>query len=57
MSIESIADTIKPKSDQLNSDDLIAGPMTVTILGVRRGSTREQPVIIDIDGGHMPYKP
>ena len=57
MSIESITDTIKPKSDQLNSDDLIAGPMTVTILGVRRGSTREQPVIIDIDGGHMPYKP
>ena len=57
MSIESIADTIKPKSQQLNADDLIAGPMTVTILGVRRGSTREQPVIIDIDGGHMPYMP
>lgn len=57
MSIESIADTIKPKSTQLNADDLIAGPMTVTILGVRRGSTREQPVIIDIDGGNMPYMP
>lgn len=57
MTIESIADTIKPKSDQLNADDLIAGPLVVTITNVRRGATREQPVIIDIDGGHMPYKP
>lgn len=57
MTIESISDTIKPKSQQLNADDLIAGPMTVTITNVRRGSTREQPVIIDIDGGNMPYMP
>lgn len=57
MSIESIADTIKPKSDQLNFDDLIAGSINVTIKNVRRGSSKEQPVIIDIDGGNMPYKP
>lgn len=50
--------TIKPKSDQLNADDLIAGPITVTILNVTvKDSEGEQPVVIDIDGGHKPYKP
>lgn len=46
---------IKPKSDQLNADDLLTGSITVTIVDVRRGS-KEQPVIIDING-LMPYKP
>lgn len=52
----SLRDTIAPKSDQLNADDLIAGPIAVKVLGVRRGSN-DQPVIIDIDGGRQPYKP
>lgn len=51
-----LRDTIAPKSDQLNADDLIAGPITVTIQGVRRGA-QDQPVVIDIDGGYQPYKP
>lgn len=54
--VSSLKDTIVPKSDQLNADDLISGPITVNILNVRRGS-RDQPVIIDIDGGKQPYKP
>lgn len=49
-------DTITPNSDQLNADDMITGPITVTITGVRRGS-KDQPVILDIDGGYQPYKP
>jgi hypothetical protein len=49
--------TIVPKSDQLNADDLLTGPITVTITGVRRGSV-EQPVIVDIEGYEgRPYKP
>lgn len=36
-----------PKSDQVNADDLIGGPITVTIAGVRKGSA-EQPVNIDL---------
>ena len=48
-------DTIIPKSDQLNYDDLLAGPITVQITGVKRGS-KEQPVIIAIEG-YEPYKP
>lgn len=53
---EGLLDTIKPKSDQLNADDLIAGPITVTVIGVRRGSA-DQPVIVGVDGGFQPYKP
>ena len=54
--VTNLADTIKPKSDQLNADDMLTGPITVIVKGVRRGSTVEQPVFIDIDGW-MPYKP
>lgn len=50
-----LRDTIVPKSDQLNADDLIAGPMTVKITGVKRGDS-EQPVIVALDG-QRPYKP
>lgn len=49
--------TIIPKSDQMNSDDLIAGPLTIRITGVR-GTDGEQPVAIDFEGdGGKPYKP
>ncbi len=51
-----IAKTIVPKSDQLNAEDLLTGPLTVTIVDVRQGSA-EQPVAIMIDGGRQPYKP
>ena len=54
--INDLRDTIIPKSDQLNSDDLLTGPINVTVTGVRRGS-RDQPVEVHIDGGHKPFKP
>ena len=56
--VTSLGDTIKPKSDQLNADDLITGPINVTITGVRRGS-QDQPVIIDVVGDEtlQPFKP
>lgn len=47
---------IVPKSDQLNSDDLIAGPITITITGVSV-KTGEQPIAISYDGDKgKPYK-
>jgi hypothetical protein len=49
---------IVPKSDQINSDDLIAGPLTITITGVSIRPGTEQPVSINFDGdGGKPYKP
>ena len=47
---------IEPKSDQLNADDLIGGPITVTITNARSGESVSQPWIIEIEG-HRPYKP
>lgn len=47
-----------PKSDQLNADDLIGGPLTVTISRVRASeSTPDQPVEVHIEGSDKPYKP
>ena len=51
-----IAKSIVPKSDQLNAEDLLSGPITVTVTDVQQG-TAEQPIAILIDGGKQPYKP
>lgn len=49
--------SIAPKSDQLNADDLIAGPKTITVTGVRIAAG-EQPVSISYEGdGGKPWKP
>jgi hypothetical protein len=49
---------IAPRSDQLNADDMIGGPRTITISRVRASeSTPEQPVEIHIEGSDKPYKP
>lgn len=50
--------TIIPKSDQLNADDLLASPITITITGVTIRPGQEQPVSIhyECDEG-KPYKP
>jgi hypothetical protein len=56
--MSNMADAIIPKSDQLNSDDLIAGPITITITGVTIRGGQEQPVSIHYDGDNgKPYKP
>lgn len=51
-----LSDTIVPKSDQLNADDLIAGPITVTIERVSK-MDGDQPVSVHIGNGRQPYKP
>ena len=54
-----VGTTIAPKSDQLNSDDLISGPRTVTITRVagNEGSA-EQPINIFFEGDNgKPYRP
>lgn len=53
-----LRDTIVPKSDQLNAEQLLGGPITVTVTDVRRGGGEEQPVVVHYDGqGGRPYKP
>lgn len=48
-----------PKSDQINADDLIGGPLTITVTRVAANeSSPEQPVTVCYEGdGGRPYKP
>lgn len=56
--VKNLSDTIVPNSNQLNADQLIAGPMTVTVTAVRRGTGDDQPVTVHYDGeSGRPYKP
>ena len=50
-----LTNTIVPKSDQINADDLIAGPRTFTVTEVKVKSSAEQPV--DIHLAESPGKP
>lgn len=53
-----LSTTIAPKSDQLNADDLIAGPKTITVTKVRGCAEPEQPVAVHFEGDDgKPYKP
>jgi hypothetical protein len=56
-----LRDTIAPKSDQLNYDDLVDGPRTYRVTGLSMG-TPEQPVLVQIADAitgepTRPYKP
>jgi hypothetical protein len=49
---------IVPKSDQINADNLLAGPMTIRIRAVTIRPGTEQPVSVFFDGDDdKPYKP
>lgn len=53
-----ISKTIAPKTDQLNGDDLIAGPRTITITRVTEGASSEQPVNVYFQGDDgKPWRP
>lgn len=53
-----MAAVIVPKSDQLNADDLIGGPLTITITEVEIRAGAEQPVTIRYQGDSgRPWKP
>lgn len=56
--IENLRDTITPKSDQLNADDLVNTTKTIKVTEVKRGSTKEQPISIEYAGmDGRPFKP
>jgi hypothetical protein len=52
-----MTETIAPKSDQINAEDLLTGPRTFTVAEVRKGSA-EQPVDIHlVEFPGRPYRP
>jgi hypothetical protein len=53
-----ITSLIVIKTDQLNNEDLVGGPRSITITGVKPTGNKEQPVAISYAGdGGKPYKP
>jgi len=50
-------ETLTAKSDQLNADDLVGGPITVQIIDAKRGDSPEQPLVLRLSGDHRPWKP
>lgn len=55
--VTDLSRTIVSKSDQLNAEDLMAGPITVTIQDIRANDASDQPISLYIDGGRQPFKP
>lgn len=56
--ISDLRHTIIPKSDQLNTDQLIGGPLTITVSGVKLSDSAEQPVTVNyVNDGGRPFKP
>lgn len=52
-----MSSVIVPKSDQINYEDLITGPITITITGVNVKQGAEQPVSISFEGSGKVYRP
>jgi hypothetical protein len=48
---------IEPKSDQINYEDMLAGPITITITGVNVKQGAEQPVSVSFEGSGKVYRP
>lgn len=56
--VEDLRPTIVPKSDQLNAEQLLGGPMILTITDVAIGSGEDQPVVVHYEGENgRPFKP
>lgn len=52
-----MTESIAPRSDQLNADDLMGGPITVTVQEVRKGQA-EQPVdVVLVEYPGRAYRP
>ena len=55
--LTNLRSTIQPKTDQLNAEQLLNGPMVITITALREGAP-PQDWIIDFEGDNgRPYKP
>ena len=52
-----MTESIQPKSDQMDYEDLLGGERTFTILEVRKGPSSEQPIEIVLDGFPRPWRP
>ena len=57
-SVSNLSPTIIPKSDQLNSEQLLGGPITIKVTDINVSESPDQPVVIHYEGENgRPYKP
>lgn len=56
MSVD-MSETVKPKSDQINADDCICGPLTGEVVRVYSTGNSDQPVAIQLTCHDQPFKP
>jgi len=52
-----MTESIRPKSDQLDADELLSGPRTFTITEVREGPSAEQPFNFMLAEHPKPWRP
>jgi len=52
-----MAQVIVPRSDQINSDDLLGRTMTITITDVKIRGGQEQPISIEFEGSEKVFRP
>jgi hypothetical protein len=53
-----VTKALAAKSDQLNADDLIAGPLTIKITAVKVDNSAEQKIIVNFENDNKkPWKP
>jgi hypothetical protein len=58
MNLNDLRPSVVPKSDQLNAEQLLSAPLTITVNKVSIAASPEQPVVINYDGDNgRPYKP
>jgi hypothetical protein len=58
LDIADLRPTTLPKSTQLNADQLVVGPMDITITDVRLGSDEKQPIIVHYENqAGRPFMP
>ncbi len=56
--VENLRDTIVPKGDQLNSEELQGTTKVIRVTSVKRNASKEQPISIEYAGmDGRPYKP
>lgn len=52
-----VTQAIAARSDQLNADDLVSGPMTIKITDVNVKSSSDQPIEISFEGSAKLFRP
>ena len=55
--IQHLRNTIEPDSTQLNGDDFMAGPETVTVTALKAGPSEQQPINVHLAEYDRPWRP